>query len=142
MPTFKNILCPVDFSPSAKHAATVATELAVASHGALTLVHIWQPPIGTPDIPTSGDVIQAMVDEADRNLAELVAAATDGGAQPVTGKVVTGAPWTEIVALVEAGGYDLVVMGTHGRTGISHALLGSVAERVVQHARTSVLVVR
>jgi universal stress protein A len=56
--------------------------------------------------------------------------------------VITGPPARAIVEHASAGHFDLIVMGTHGRTGLSHALLGSVAERVVQKAPCPVLTVR
>jgi nucleotide-binding universal stress UspA family protein len=56
--------------------------------------------------------------------------------------VITGRPASAIVEEASAGRFDLIVMGTHGRTGLTHALLGSVAERVVQKAPCPVLTVR
>jgi nucleotide-binding universal stress UspA family protein len=55
--------------------------------------------------------------------------------------VLVGRPDNEIVARAAATGADLIVMGTHGRSGLAHALLGSIAERVVQHAPCPVLIV-
>ena len=53
-----------------------------------------------------------------------------------------GVPWDRIVKLVREGGYDLLVLSTHGRTGLKHALIGSVAEKIVRHASCPVFVVR
>ena len=145
VPTFKNILCPVDFSDSSRHAATVATELARSSSAALTIVHIWQPPMplyGIPDAALSGDLIQSLIDDAERSLDEWKATAVAAGVGSVQSKMITGVPWDEIVKLAKESGADLVVMGTHGRTGLTHVLIGSVAEKVVRHAPCAVLVVR
>jgi nucleotide-binding universal stress UspA family protein len=57
-------------------------------------------------------------------------------------KLLTGDAWHEIVKLAEEGQFDLIVMGTHGRTGIKHALMGSVAEKVLRKATCPVLTVR
>ena len=145
VPTFKNILCPVDFSDSSRHALTVATELARSSNAALTLAHIWQPPMplyGTPDAAMSGGLIQTMVDDAERSLAAWEATARAAGVASLQSKMPSGVPWGEIVKLALESHADLVVMGTHGRTGLTHVLIGSVAEKVVRHAPCAVLVVR
>lgn len=143
MPTFKNILCPVDFSTCSRNALTAATELARSSDAALTIVHVWQPPLyGAPEAMMPGDVIQQMAQDAERTLADWEASAKAAGIKTAKSTMVTGAPWNEIMRLAEATHADLVVMGTHGRTGLKHALIGSVAERVVRHARCAVLVIR
>jgi glycine betaine transporter len=144
MPTFKNILCPVDFSTTSRDALTTAVELARTSKAALTIVHVWQPPLyGAPEATISGDVIQTMVDDAERMLAECVATAKSSGVPTVHSQLLTGVPWAEIVKPPGDGpAYDLIVIGTHGRTGLKHVLIGSVAERVVRHASCAVLVVR
>jgi universal stress protein A len=144
MPAFKSLLCPVDFSDCSRHALDKACELATATHARLTLVHIWQPPMfGIPDVPISSDLIGGMVEEDDQLLAKWLTLAKAAGVEDARSITATGAPWDEIVRLLaKPGEYDLVVMGTHGRTGLGHILLGSVAERVVRHAPCAVLVVR
>ena len=143
MPTFKNILCPVDFSSCSRNALTAATELARTSEAALTIIHVWQPPLfGAPDATIPGEVIQTMADTAEHTLADWEASARAAGIKTVTSTMVAGTPWSEIIRLVGVTHADLVVMGTHGRTGLDHALIGSVAERVVRHARCAVLVMR
>jgi nucleotide-binding universal stress UspA family protein len=64
------------------------------------------------------------------------------GNEAVTCELLPGAPYATILTVAEQGKFDLVVMGTHGRTGHTHALLGSVAEKVVRHAPCPVLTVR
>jgi universal stress protein A len=141
--TFKNIVCPVDFSACSRNALTAATELAKSSDAALTIVHVWQLPIyGGPETMIPGEAIQEMAKDAERTLADWETTAKTAGIKTVKATMVTGAPWNEIMRLVEATHADLVVMGTHGRTGLKHALIGSVAERVVRHARCAVLVIR
>jgi nucleotide-binding universal stress UspA family protein len=143
MPAYKSLLCPVDFSDCSQRALDKATELALASHARLTLAHIWQPPLyGIPDVPISPDLIGGIVESDDQLLATWVASAKTAGVEDARSVTVTGVPWDEIVKLVANGEYDLIVMGTHGRTGIGRVLLGSVAERVIRHAPCAVLVVR
>ncbi len=143
MPAFKNILCPVDFSSSSQHALTVAEELATSFEASLTIVHVWQlPALGSPEAPISGDVIQSFVDDAQRMLAEVTSAAIAAGVKRAQSKFIAGVPWNEIVRLAADTAADLIVMGTHGRTGLKHVLIGSVAEKVVRHAPCAVLVLR
>ena len=66
----------------------------------------------------------------------------DQGVAEVHSRVGIGSPAHEIVELAELGHFDLIIMGTHGRTGVAHAVLGSVAEKVVRRARCPVLTVR
>jgi nucleotide-binding universal stress UspA family protein len=138
----RTILCPIDFSAGSQHAFRVAARLAAESDVELLLVHAWfLPPIAAGgDMPLPADAIQGLVEDAERGLAELVPEAKSLGAKNVTSELVSGPPWERIVGLAEPE--DLIVMGTHGRTGIRRFLLGSVAEKVVRHAPCSVLVAR
>ena len=94
VPTFKTILCPVDFSSSSQHALTVATELASSFDASLMIVHVWQlPTLGTPEVPISEDVIQAFADDAQRMLAEVTANAIAAGVKRTQSKLIAGVPW-------------------------------------------------
>jgi nucleotide-binding universal stress UspA family protein len=141
---FKKILCPLDFSACSKNAMNVAVRLAVESHAELVLVHAWhlQALAFAGETPIPSDAVDAMARDAERELAKAKAEATKLGADRVTTQILMGAPWDQIVELARKEAVDLVVMGTHGRTGLKHVLLGSVAEKVVRHAPCSVLVVR
>ncbi|HEV7555564.1 MAG TPA: universal stress protein [Kofleriaceae bacterium] len=142
MPRFKNIVCPVDFSDNSRRALTIAIELAKSSDGTLTLVHVWQPIYGTMDGPISGDVIQSFVNDAERMLRDCETAAKKEEAKTLPSKFIIGVAWDEIVRLASQAQADLIVMGTQGRTGLKHVLIGSVAEKVVRHAPCAVLVTR
>jgi len=140
---FKHILCPIDFSACSRTALTTASTLAASSNATLMVAHVWElSPYATTGLMSGGDAIEALLGDAERLLAEWAASVKrDHGAPQTT--LVRGVPWAEIVQLLEANrAYDLVVMGTHGRTGLKHVLVGSVAERVVRHAPCAVLVVR
>lgn len=138
----RKILCPIDFSSGSHHAFRVAARLASELDATLELVHAWHlPALATGgEYPLPGEAIQGMVDDAERGLTDTLAEAKKLGVARVTSQLVSGLPWERIVEL--AGPNDLIVMGTHGRTGISRFLLGSVAEKVVRHAPCSVLVAR
>jgi nucleotide-binding universal stress UspA family protein len=142
---FRKIMCPVDFSPGSRAALTRACELARESGAALVLAHVWEPSPWTlgGEVGVAPAVIQDMVDAEEAELAKWRIQAKDLGAKEIASKFLTGAAWDQIVRAAEADpDIDLVVMGTHGRTGLRHALLGSVAEKVVRHAPCAVLVVR
>jgi nucleotide-binding universal stress UspA family protein len=82
-----------------------------------------------------------LIKDAEARVEEGVKAAAARGIG-VAGRVLVGLPFQTIIEAARAADVDLIVMGTHGRTGFSHLLLGSVAERVVRHAPCPVLVVR
>lgn len=121
----------------------VAIELA-GPGGQLVLFHVCQPPYTYgPDAAAPGAVFVEMRTLAEQDLARWKAEAQQLGARHVSAVVVTGTPWNEIVEHAKHNAaIDLIAMGTHGRTGIKHVLLGSVAEKVVRHAPCPVLVVR
>jgi nucleotide-binding universal stress UspA family protein len=141
--SFQKILCAVDFSDGARVAMRRAAELAKESGATLTLVHAFQPPISSfsePVVPP--EVYSELEKEIDRSLVAWRSEALTAGAPKVETRRPVGAPWDAIVRAAKEGGHDLVVVGTHGRTGLAHVLLGSVAEKIVRHAPCAVLVVR
>lgn len=144
MPTFMNLLCPVDFSQTSRRALSVACELAAASHASLLIANVWEISLyGGAPLATSAKMQQTMFDSDSTLLAEWLAIARADGVPEARSQTLTGQPWDQIVKLAaEAPVNDLIVMGTHGRGMIAHALLGSVAERVVRHAPCAVLVIR
>lgn len=142
---FKKILVPVDFSAQSRAALKMAAELARRHEAALTLVHVFQPiSYVLPEAYAAYSASQLAEVEAafDSELAALKKDAESYGAPSVQTTQLRGIPALEIVAMAEAGGFDLIVMGTHGRSGIPHLLIGSVAERVLRHAPCPVLTVR
>jgi nucleotide-binding universal stress UspA family protein len=140
---FSKILCPTDFSDGSRHALRVAIRLAIESGAELVIVNaLFVPAIMYSEYTVPGDVIQQMVDDSRRGLEAAVQEATAAGATRVSSRSLRGVPWSEIVAELEREGYDLCVVGTHGRTGIARFLVGSVAEKVIRHAPCSVLAIR
>jgi nucleotide-binding universal stress UspA family protein len=140
--TPRRILCPIDFSAGATHAFRVAARLACELDVELEIVHAWHLPPFTVggEAPLPADAIQTLVDDAQRGLTDAIADAHRLGCPHVTSQLVSGPPWERITELARPT--DLIVMGTHGRTGVSRFLLGSVAEKVVRHAPCAVLVAR
>lgn len=142
---FRKILCPTDFSPEAQPALRAAIRIASRDGAALVLAHAWHvPPVAfageggfSPEAMTElHDSARAALDDAAREAGGL-------GATRLTTQLIDEAPRHGIAALLERDpAFDLVVMGTHGRTGLGRVLLGSIAESVVRHAPCSVLAVR
>lgn len=141
---FKRILCPVDFSACSRQAFEMAAQLARESGGVLLLAHIWEPSTWVMgDYTLAPEVIDGIIATAEGELAKWCGRAKELGVKEVDTRFLTGAPWDRIVgAARDDQAIDLVVMGTHGRTGLKHALLGSVAEKTVRHAPCPVLIVR
>ena len=142
--TFTRILCPTDFSPGAQQALRVAVRMARETAAELVVAHAWYIPASAYAIeaPFSPEVVQQVVDDAQRGLDAAVQKAVAGGAPQVAGKMLSGVPATQIVDELASNAYDLCVIGTHGRSGIARVLLGSVTEKVVRLSPCSVLTVR
>ncbi len=141
---WKTICCPIDFSDASRAAMEVACDLARRFGAKLTLLHAYPVPGYTfPDgsVVASPRMLQELAEQATRHLAEWQRQAQEAGAPGVEIHTAVGEPAAEIVAWAKEQGVDLLVLGTHGRTGIEHALMGSVAERVVRRARCPVLTV-
>jgi nucleotide-binding universal stress UspA family protein len=145
---FSRILVPTDFSTGAENAAVTAVALAAAVGGRVDLVHWYNlPALMTPDGSTFGPTAAQLVEageRADAALAEALQAlrARVGGRVRIEGATRIGTAADEILRIAEKGHYDLIVMGTHGRTGLRRLMLGSVAEQVLRRASIPVLTVR
>jgi nucleotide-binding universal stress UspA family protein len=140
--TFNNILVATDFSDCAEHALNLGVELAQKFGAQLTLVHAWEFPysLAAGLAYSRADLISGIEKETQRELTKACEALK---LRYPSAKAVlrTGVPWQEIITAAQVAEADLIVVGTHGRTGISRALMGSVAERVVRLAPVPVLTV-
>ncbi len=145
MADIKNILAPVDFSETSEHALRYAIDLATRLGGAaIHVIHVYQlPTYALPDgaILARPEYVASLTTELQKQMDELLRRYGGHGVE-LTGRVTEGVPYAEIDRVAEERKADLVVMGTHGRTGFKHLLLGSVAERVVRISRVPVLTVR
>ncbi len=142
-PLFNSILCAVDLSEPSRAAMRTAVELAGAFAASLALLHVYESPIYVEPPPTVPPAVEKDMLASKRLLAAWQEDARRMGAPDVRMVWIEGiTPWHEIVRRAEEYGHDLVVLGTHGRTGLKHAFIGSVAERVVRHAACPVLTVR
>jgi nucleotide-binding universal stress UspA family protein len=143
MPKITTILFPTDFSPAADHALTWATDLAQRFDANLLLVHV-VPPSAYPlhNIAQMQGFPNLRDEILKRCRQEIAAVATRVGKVRTEQRVLEGAAHSEILDCAAKEGVDLIVMGTHGHTGLKHVLLGSVAERIVRLAPCPVLTVR
>jgi len=140
MPGIQSILHPTDFSENARPAFQTACTLALASHATLLVLHVMMPSVSPllegplPDPRRTG--------ESERTPAQLPWPEPADPRIRVEHRLTEGDPAEEILRLSKALGCDLVVMGTHGRTGLRRFLTGSVAEEVLRKAACPVLVVK
>ncbi len=144
----RRILAPVDFSPSSRLAFECALALAERFGAGIHVLHAWEIPVYLrPDLTVwSGEVSATLADhtrdEAERGLRAFLSQGAGAGRARLTSEVAGGSPYAVIMDAAKHGQFDLIAMGTHGRTGLSHLVLGSVAEKVVRHAHCPVLTVR
>jgi nucleotide-binding universal stress UspA family protein len=145
MKSFERILVPVDFSKHSERAVRVAAELARRYGGALEIIHVYDPVAyalpGDYSLFTAQQ-LDALCAEFERRLAAMKDLARASGVSQVKTHLRRGPCATSICELAREGAFDLIVMGTHGRSGLSRLLLGSVAERVLRSAPCPVLTVK
>jgi nucleotide-binding universal stress UspA family protein len=140
------ILVPTDFSKHSHNALTYAAAFAQKFGAELYLLHVVQDlalfiPEAVSVAPPIAPPVEQMTAAA-REAVERVARESDLGSVPVHCEVREGTPFYEIIQFAKENAIDLIIMGTHGHTGLAHVLLGSVTEKVVRKAPCPVLTVR
>jgi len=141
----RRILVPTDFSPGAEGALAWAQGLGTAFGAEVVLLHVLDLSIaalaGFPSslamVPAAGELLDRIRSETEQEMARV--AARLPGARSIIREGTPRAVILEVAAEIQA---DLIVMGTHGRTGLTHVFFGSVAEHVVRHSRVPVLTIR
>ncbi len=140
--SFKKIVCGTDFSAGATHALDMAIKLAVRHGAELVVAHAWELPMFAGDMGFSADLVDATLHADEELLAKAVRHATERGVRKVVAHHLHGVAWQAIVELAAVDPtVDLIVVGTHGRTGLRRVLLGSVAAKIVRLSPVSVLAV-
>ncbi len=138
MINLKKILCPIDYSDCSKEALKYAVSYTIKNKAKLYLLHVI-------DTSAYDESLDTMVDEIIKQhktrLLEYVPEETRNDMK-IEALVVQEIPFAGIINVAKKNKIDMIVMGTHGRTGIAHILIGSVAEKVVRKAPCSVLTVR
>jgi nucleotide-binding universal stress UspA family protein len=141
MPTFKHILVATDLSEASRPAVELARAMACECGAALTVVHVCEVPGYSEVGPIPYDVAIPIVTRAHAELDPLLDHLRRACAD-ASGLVRIGAAAEQIIAAARDVRADLIVLGTHGRRGFAHAMIGSVAERVVRLSPVPVLTVR
>jgi universal stress protein A len=149
MISLRKILVPTDLSSASLRAVEEAQAFASAFSASIDLLYVWSlPTLIAPESLISGVGIneQPLLDWVKSSARELLTKfeteAKSAGITVGASFCEPGDPATVIMERALSGNYDLLVLGTHGRTGLSHALLGSVAEKVVRRSPCPVLTVR
>jgi nucleotide-binding universal stress UspA family protein len=149
MIAIKTILLPTDGSECSRKAMAYALSFAKQYGARVVALHVidrrWEEQTRVAFVEVGQDItqkIQEGYEEEARRILQEVADAGGKAGVPVDTRFLTGIPFDEIVRTGSELSADLIIMGTHGRAGVSHLLLGSVAERVVRKAPCPVLTVR
>ncbi len=144
MINLKKILCPIDHSDGSKEALKYAVSFAMKDEAALYLLHV----IDIRTFDESIDMVAQRPSPDDETIKKLKVKLLEcvpdeiSSDMQIEAIIVQGIPFAEIINIAKENEIDLLVMGTHGRTGIAHMMLGSVSEKVVRKAHCPVLTVR
>lgn len=140
----KQILVPVDFSDNSKKALQYAIPFAEQFHASITVLYVVEPAVFPSDFGfgqmSFPDVEREMHDKAEGELQKVVSeCSTSVKIHPV---VLSGIPFVEVTTYADENDIGLIILATHGRTGVEHILFGSTAEKIIRKSPCPVLVVR
>lgn len=143
--TFKTILYATDFSESSEHAFDYALSMAKQYDAKLVLIHVINEPVDlrgfyVPHI--SFDKLEEEIEEGAQKMMDQFCRTNMLDFNNYESSVTPGIPFDEIIKKAEEVDADLIIMGTHGRTGLDHVLFGSTAEKVVRKATIPVMTIR
>jgi len=141
MDRYRTILCPVDFDENSLAAVTHAAQLAAEMDATLHLLHV------ISIIPTAPEIVQSLEPQSDLSARQRLQKIADRELVGIKHQLHTKLAFAShipksILATAHELGADLIVMATHGRSGLPHLLLGSVAEAIVRNATCPVLTIR
>ena len=142
------ILAAIDLGETSHSILEHAIEMAVEMHAAVDVLYVWEPPrLIRPDLMVyleeggrTLSLAEVSQNQARAELAKILERLGPAGAE-LTARVAVGSPAAEVVKTALCDEHDLIVMGTRGRSGLSHVVIGSVAEKVVRLAPCPVLVI-
>jgi universal stress protein A len=142
------ILVPIDYSDNSRTALAYAAELAKSFGASLDLVHVWDRPTYATDavmVQRPGEahkpISELIRENAEKDMADLLAGLSLPSELKVESRLLAGDPASTLLTELKKGAHDLVVISTHGRTGLAHLLLGSIAEKLVRLSPVPVLTV-
>jgi len=145
LPTPTRILVPVDLSEGSQTVVDYAVQLARTFNASVEVMHAWEPPqYVAPDLLVAApgwnpQSLERTALEAARRELDLLTQKAEQPPKPFTTRLEVGEPASTVLQVAEREGFDLIVMGTHGRRGLPRLLLGSVAQKVVARAHCPVL---
>lgn len=139
---YERILVPTDGSESADAVIEHAMGIGVPNDAEVHAIYVINTgALPSPDVEFRREFIEEGERIGEEAVDAVAAVASEAGLEAVT-TITRGTPYEEIIEYANEHEIDLIVMGTHGRTGLRHFLLGSVAERVIRHAGSPVLLIR
>ena len=143
----QRVLVPIDFSEFGKHALRYGCEFARRFGAELHVMHVVEDiypmvPEAGMLLPAQGDYLLELQNSARKALEKLPEAEWAHGIADIVRHVGTGTPFLEVIRYAKEHDIDLIVIGTHGRSGLVHMLMGSVAEKIVRKSPCPVLTVR
>lgn len=140
----KRILVPVDFSENSKKSLRYAIPLAAQFKASITVIYVVEPAVFPSDFGfgqmSFPDVEKEMYEKAEQELNDLIKDLKSNVV--LKAEVKSGIPFVEVTSYADQENIDLIVLATHGRTGVEHILFGSTAEKIIRKAPCPVLVVR
>jgi nucleotide-binding universal stress UspA family protein len=144
MPTPSRILVPVDLMEGSRAILDYAVQLARPFNASIEVMHAWEPPqYVAPDLLVAApgwnpqSLEKTALEAARKELDSLIGSLN--APVPITHRLEVGEPAAAVLRVSEAGGFDMIIMGTHGRRGLPRLLLGSVAQKIIARAHCPVL---
>jgi len=147
-PELRCILVPVDYSEASGRALDYARFLAQPFGATVDVVHVWDRPsfvAGDVNVEAGGkrrSLGELVRENSENEMLQFLERHPGPGGELPRHRLLSGEPAAALVAELERGAHDLVVLGTRGHTGLKHLLLGSVAEKLVRHSPVPVITVR
>jgi nucleotide-binding universal stress UspA family protein len=138
----RHILVPIDFSEHSEKSLKYAARFAEQFGSRVTLLHVIQPVVYPADFGYPATVIDTLDDQVRSQVQVRLETLAEQAVRGAKSIVRVGQPYHEITTAAKDLDVDLIIVTTHGHTGLKHALLGSTAERVVRHAPCPVLTLR
>ena len=138
----KHVLAPLDFSDPSMRSLDAAIELAKTYGGKVLIAYVAEPAPYSPDLVTPPDGYEKKVTERTTERLDEICNSHIKNGVPTSYKICFGQAYSEITELAETEKVDLIVMATHGHSGLRHMLLGSTTEKVVRTAKCPVLTMK
>ena len=144
----RRIMIPIDYSENSKAALSYGADLALGFGASLDIVHVWDRPTYLTDavmVQRPGEahkpIGELIRENAQHDMTEFLSQLSLPPSLSIDSRLISGEPASALLGELKKGEHDLVVLSTHGRTGLAHLLLGSIAEKLVRLSPVPVLTV-